>query len=79
MADPHCLSTKSKSRLWEPYQFPDQGTRYYRGKNPEHAIGHMQWEIGGYKPEDIKVDAAFDIDKRKAGKHMHEAIFAEPT
>ena len=78
-ADPRYSSIKSKSRLSELYQFPDQGTHYYRGKNPEDAIGQMQWEIGLYKPEDLMVDAAFDIDKRKAGKHVHEAIFAEPN
>jgi myo-inositol-1-phosphate synthase len=39
----------------------------------------MHWEIGGYKPSDIEVVAAFDIDKRKVGKDLNEAIFAEPN
>lgn len=56
-----------------------QGIYYYRGKNPEDAIGLMHWEIGGYKAGDIEVVAAFDIDKRKVGKDIAEAIFAEPN
>lgn len=56
-----------------------QGLHYYRDKEPEDAIGLMHWEIGGYKPHDIKVVAAFDIDARKVGKDVHEAIFAPPN
>ena len=36
----------------------------------------MHWEIGGYTPGDIEVVAAFDIDQRKVGKDVNEAIFA---
>jgi myo-inositol-1-phosphate synthase len=39
----------------------------------------MHWEIGGYRPGDIDVVAAFDIDKRKVGKDLNEAIFALPN
>jgi myo-inositol-1-phosphate synthase len=56
-----------------------QGIHYYRDKNPEDAIGLMHWEIGGYRPFDIEVVAAFDIDKRKVGKDVNEAIFAQPN
>ncbi|MBW1998040.1 MAG: inositol-3-phosphate synthase [Deltaproteobacteria bacterium] len=56
-----------------------QGTHYYRDKRPEDAIGLMHWEIGGYTPGDIEVVAAFDIDKRKVGKDVSEAIFAPPN
>jgi len=56
-----------------------QGIEYYRDKNPEDAIGLMHWEIGGYKPYDIKVVAAFDIDRRKVGRDVSEAIFALPN
>ena len=51
-----------------------QGIHYYREKTPQNAIGLMHWEIGGYKPGDIEVVAAFDIDKRKIGRDVHEAI-----
>ena len=55
-----------------------QGINYYQNKS-EDAIGLMHWEIGGYTPEDIKVVAAFDIDKRKIGIDVNEAIFSEPN
>ena len=56
-----------------------QGIHYYHDKNPEEAIGLMHWDIGGYKPSDIEVVAAFDIDSRKVGKTVDEAIFAKPN
>ena len=56
-----------------------QGIHYYRGKKPDDGVGLMHWTIGGYKPGDIEVVAAFDIDKRKVGSDVHEAIFAEPN
>ncbi|GBE06010.1 inositol-3-phosphate synthase [bacterium BMS3Abin10] len=56
-----------------------QGIYYYRKKNSQDAIGLMHWEIGGYKPCDIEVVAAFDIDKRKVGVDVHEAIFSAPN
>lgn len=56
-----------------------QGIEYYRGKEEKDAIGLMHWDIGGYKPYDIEVVAAFDIDKRKVGKDLSEAIFAPPN
>ena len=56
-----------------------QGLEYYRGQRPEDAIGLMHWEIGGYRPGDIEVVAAFDIDVRKVGKDVSEAIFEPPN
>ena len=56
-----------------------QGIHYYRDKNPDDAIGLMHWEIGGYRPSDIEVVAAFDVDARKVGKDVAEAIFAPPN
>jgi myo-inositol-1-phosphate synthase len=56
-----------------------QGIHYYKDKKPEDAIGLMHWDIGGYNPSDIEVVAAFDIDKRKVGKDVSEAIFARPN
>lgn len=56
-----------------------QGIHYYRNKNPQDAIGLMHWEIGGYRPGDIEVVAALDIDKRKVGKDLNEAIFSRPN
>ena len=56
-----------------------QGIHYYRDKNQEDAIGLMHYEINGYKPGDIEVVAAFDVDKRKVGRDVHDAIFAKPN
>ncbi|GAI21907.1 unnamed protein product, partial [marine sediment metagenome] len=56
-----------------------QGIEYYKNKDSEDAIGLMHWEIGGYKPYDIEIVAAFDIDKRKVGKDVSEAIFELPN
>ena len=56
-----------------------QGIHYYDGKKPEDAIELMHWDIGGYEPSDIEVVAAFDVDARKVGKTIDEAIFAKPN
>ncbi len=56
-----------------------QGINYYRDKNAKEASGLMHWDIGGYKPHSIEVVAAFDIDRRKVGKDVAEAIFAPPN
>lgn len=56
-----------------------QGFEYYRHNTEAEAIGFMHWEIGGYRPSDIEVVAAFDIDKRKVGRDIAEAIFQPPN
>ncbi|KXS44889.1 inositol-3-phosphate synthase [Methanolobus zinderi] len=56
-----------------------QGIEYYKSKDENDAIGLMHWDIGGYKPFDIEVVAAFDIDKRKVGKDVSEAIYELPN
>ncbi|KKL25487.1 hypothetical protein LCGC14_2404790, partial [marine sediment metagenome] len=56
-----------------------QGIHYYRDRNPEDAIGLMHYEINGYRPGDIEVVVAFDVDQRKVGRDVHEAIFAKPN
>ena len=56
-----------------------QGIHYYKDKDPQDAIGLMHWQIGGYGPSDIEVVSAFDIDTRKVGRDVSEAIFAEPN
>ena len=56
-----------------------QGIEYYRDKRPEDAIGLMHWDVGSYRPFDIEIVAAFDIDLRKVGKDVSEAIFEPPN
>ena len=55
-----------------------QGLEYYR-EGTNDTVGLMHWEVGGYKPSDIKVVAAWDVDARKVGKDVAEAIFAKPN
>jgi myo-inositol-1-phosphate synthase len=56
-----------------------QGIQYYKTRAPDEAVGLMHWDIGGYGPSDIEVVAAFDVDRRKVGVDVHEAIFARPN
>jgi myo-inositol-1-phosphate synthase len=39
----------------------------------------MHPSVGGYGVADIEIVAAFDIDRRKVGRPLEEAIFAEPN
>jgi myo-inositol-1-phosphate synthase len=39
----------------------------------------MHCEIGGFRPADIQAVAAFDIDARKVGKDVSQAVFAYPN
>lgn len=60
-----------------------QGIAFYQKNGMERggrqALGLMHYDLGGYKPWDIEVAAAFDIDRRKVGKSLKEAIFAKPN
>ncbi len=56
-----------------------QGIEFYKSQRESQAVGLMHWDIGGYKPYDIEVVAAFDIDTRKVGTDINEAIFAPPN
>lgn len=56
-----------------------QGIYYYGASREKDASGLMHEDLGGYKASDICVTAAFDIDKRKVGKDLSEALFAAPN
>ncbi|MGB9698882.1 MAG: inositol-3-phosphate synthase [Thermodesulfobacteriota bacterium] len=56
-----------------------QGIEYYRQHEGAEKLGLMHYDLGGYQPGDIEVVAAFDVDKRKVGKPLSEAIFALPN
>ena len=56
-----------------------QGIEYYKHEKSEDCIGLMHWSIGGYGPSDIDVVAGFDVDLRKVGKDISEAIFEKPN
>ena len=55
-----------------------QGLSYYRN-GANDTIGLMHHDLGGYRASDIRVVAAWDIDRRKVGKDVAEAIFAKPN
>ncbi|MCZ0732944.1 inositol-3-phosphate synthase [Phreatobacter sp. AB_2022a] len=57
-----------------------QGLNFYKDAKPDEAIpGLMNVEVGPYHIRDIEVVAAFDIDGRKVGHDLSEAIFAAPN
>ena len=56
-----------------------QGIEYYRARPDEEHVGLMHRDLGGFRPWDIEVVAAFDIDSRKVGTALEEAVFASPN
>lgn len=58
-----------------------QGIEYYRESAPhaDEAWGLMHLDMGGYLPGDVEVVAAFDVDRRKVGRPVHQAAFAPPN
>ncbi len=56
-----------------------QGVEYYRNRQGAAFGGIMHHSIGGYKCSDVEFVAAFDIDRRKVGHPLEEAIFAKPN
>lgn len=55
-----------------------QGLSYYYDKK-EINNGLMHYYIGEYTPKDIEVVLAIDVDDRKVGKKISEAIFSTPN
>jgi myo-inositol-1-phosphate synthase len=54
-----------------------QGVNYYRDADPNKRVpGLMHVDLGGYHVRDIEFTAAFDIDSKKVGKDLGEAIWA---
>ena len=58
-----------------------QGIFYYKKVKSNNQLipGLMNNRVGDYRPSDIQVVAAFDIDKRKVGKDVSGAIFQKPN
>ena len=56
-----------------------QGVEYYSNRRNAPLDGVMRQSIGGYTCSDIEFVAAFDIDLRKVGRPLEEAIFAKPN
>ncbi|MCF2519551.1 inositol-3-phosphate synthase [Dyadobacter sp. CY351] len=55
-----------------------QGVEYYTTFS-ELKSGLMADDIGGYKAADIEFVCAFEVDERKIGLPLREAIFAKPN
>ncbi|HEV8055401.1 MAG TPA: inositol-3-phosphate synthase [Nocardioidaceae bacterium] len=54
-----------------------QGVEYYRDADPSARVpGLMHVELGGYHVRDIEFVAAFDVDAKKVGFDLSEAIAA---
>ncbi len=57
-----------------------QGVEFYKDANANDFVpGLMHVEVGGYHVRDLEFVAAFDVDNRKVGKCLSEAIFALPN
>jgi myo-inositol-1-phosphate synthase len=56
-----------------------QGLAHYSNGGSNEQIGLMHWDLGGYRPRDIHVVAAWDVDSRKVGQDVAQAIFAKPN
>jgi myo-inositol-1-phosphate synthase len=57
-----------------------QGVEYYKNAPPgEDVPGLMHVDLGGYHISDIEFTCAFDINKKKVGKDLGEAIWADPN
>jgi len=54
-----------------------QGVHYYRDASPKDFVpGLMHVDLGGYHISDIEFVAAFDVDKKKVGLDLSEAILS---
>jgi len=54
-----------------------QGVEYYKNADPKHSVpGLMHVQFGEYHVKDVQFVAAFDVDAKKVGKDLSEAILA---
>lgn len=56
-----------------------EGVSLYKDDRSEKISGIMLTDIGGYRPGDIEFVAAWDVDVRKVGKPLHQAIKQKPN
>ena len=54
-----------------------QGIEYYKDRS--HKVGFIGETLFGHRIGDVEVVGAIDVDSRKIGKDISEAIFAEPN
>ena len=56
-----------------------QGLAHYQNGGANEQIGLLHWDLGGYRPKDIRIVAAWDVDRRKVGSDVSNAILARPN
>jgi myo-inositol-1-phosphate synthase len=57
-----------------------QGLEFYRDADPADDVpGLMHVRLGPYHVSDVEVVAAFDVDGKKVGRDVAEAILSEPN
>jgi myo-inositol-1-phosphate synthase len=57
-----------------------QGVEYYKKVVEEEKVpGLMHVNFGGYHVRDVKFVTAFEVNKRKIGRDLGEAIFVDPN
>jgi myo-inositol-1-phosphate synthase len=57
-----------------------QGVHHYADADANEAVpGLMHTDLGGYHVRDIEFTCAFDINKKKVGKDLAQAIWADPN
>jgi myo-inositol-1-phosphate synthase len=57
-----------------------QGIEYYsQDAKAKESVGLRNVVLGGFRPKDVEFVSAFDIDSRKVGKDLCEAVFAGPN
>jgi len=57
-----------------------QGVHHYRSiEKEEDVVGLRHLFVGDYHPRDVEFVSAFDIEARKVGKDLSEAIFSPPN
>jgi len=57
-----------------------EGLVFYKNAEiAEEVGGLMHYNLGGYEPKDIQVVVGFDVDSKKVGKDISQAIFEAPN
>jgi myo-inositol-1-phosphate synthase len=57
-----------------------QGLEFYKDAQPQDTVpGLMHVDLGGYHIRDVELVAAFDVDAKKVGKDVAEAIVSSRT
>ncbi len=74
----HVENPRSPGQGRQLREFACSGVSYYGAAN-ESALGLMHAEIGGRAVSDIEFVLAYDIDRRKVGQDLSQAIFAKPN